>query len=65
MPDMESKMREPEKKGRIGAYEYWLAGKMRWEVRKAGEVLAVRTNMSECVQAAQRLYDAEKREQSK
>lgn len=54
---------EATKKGAVGAYEYWLAGKMRWEVRKNGEVLAVKQNMSDAYQAAKRLYDEDKRSQ--
>jgi hypothetical protein len=37
---------------------------MQWEVRKDGEVLAIKDNMSDCVRAAQRLYNDEKREQA-
>jgi len=47
-------------KGRVGKYEYWLAGKMRWEVRKEGKVLAVKTNLSEASSTAQRFYELEK-----
>lgn len=48
------------KKGQIGKFEYWLVASRRWEVRKSGAVLAVKENMSDCVNAAKRLYDAEK-----
>ncbi|MGB5083332.1 MAG: hypothetical protein WBO09_01730 [Methylocystis silviterrae] len=48
------------KKFRIGSFEGWIVGPMKWEVRHAGRVVATAGNMNECAQKAQRLYDAEK-----
>ena len=50
------------KKGRVGKYEYWLAGKMRWEVRREGVVMAVRANMSDCVRTCEHLNGVERTE---
>jgi hypothetical protein len=51
---------EAKQKGRVGAFEVWLVGKMAWEVRKAGEILATAHNCSDCWRAAERLYNLEK-----
>ena len=43
------------KKGRIGAFECWLVGSMRWEVRQNGVLVATATNMNECFRKAEKL----------
>ena len=48
------------KKGSVGRFEYWLVGKMRWEVRSKGLTLATCRNLSEASRRAQYLYDLEK-----
>ncbi len=47
-------------KGRVGKFEYWLVGKMRWEVRYAGVVVATAQNLSDASNAAIRLHTMEK-----
>lgn len=49
-------------KGRVGKYEFWLTGKMQWEVRREGVVMAVKSNMSDCVRACEHLDKVEKTE---
>lgn len=51
---------EGTKKGRVGAYECWLAGAMKWEVRVAGQVLALASNMNECFRKAESMHKASK-----
>lgn len=51
---------EAVKKGRVGLYEYWLVGKMQWEVRKDGKVIDTAQNMSDCVRKCNRYYNLDK-----
>lgn len=48
------------KKGSVGRFEYWLVGKMQWEVRSNGLTLAKCQNMSEASRRAQFFYDCER-----
>lgn len=47
---------EARKKGRVGSFEVWLVGKMAWEVRVAGTVVATARNCSDCWRSAERLH---------
>ena len=42
------------KKGRVGAYECWLVGPSRWEVRRDGVVVETAQHMNGCFRAAER-----------
>jgi hypothetical protein len=44
------------KKGAVGSYEYWFAGKMHWEIRKAGQVVAIERDLSGAATKARRLH---------
>lgn len=57
-------MSEPRNKGRVGAYECWLVGPSRWEVRRAGQVVATAQHMNGCFNMAERLHNADKRAQA-
>lgn len=52
---------EPSKKGRVGAYEVWLVGKMAWEVRFQGKTVATARNCSDCWRAAERFHEESKK----
>jgi prophage antirepressor-like protein len=47
-------------KGSVGRFQYWLVGKMQWEIRSNGLVLATETNLSKAAARAQYFYDLEK-----
>lgn len=47
------------KKFGVGKFEGWLVGKMAWEVRVGGTVVATARNMSDCMRAAERLQRLE------
>lgn len=53
-------MTQAVKKGAVGSYEYWLAGKMHWEIRKGGEVVATARDLSGASTTARRLYQMDK-----
>lgn len=40
----------------VGKFQGWLVGKMMWEVRFNGRVIATATNMSECCRKAEYFY---------
>lgn len=43
------------KKGRVGAFEVWLVGAMKWEIRKDGQVVGTAANMNGAFNKAQSL----------
>lgn len=49
---------EAQKKGSVGEFSFWLAGKNAWEVRNGkNEVIATRENLSDAFRECQRQYN--------
>jgi len=44
-------------KGSVGEFEFWLAGPQRWEVRRAGKVVARATDLNKASRLAQHFND--------